>query len=88
MSDRKVAHFFVIFCPKTPKNGTPKFNFRHNTCISPKKVVNLHAKLVQKENRAKRINMADLLQTIERYRQLGIEEQISIKMPFMMSQMI
>ncbi len=32
--------------------------------------------------------MADLLQTIERYRQLGIEEQISIKMPFMMSQMI
>jgi hypothetical protein len=34
---------------------------------------------VQKENRAKRIDMADLLQTIERYRQLGIEEQIDYK---------
>jgi len=39
----------------------------------------LHAECVQKENRAKRIDMADLLQTIERYRQLGIEEQIDYK---------
>ncbi len=39
----------------------------------------MHAECVQKENRAKRIDMADLLQTIERYRQLGIEEQIDYK---------
>ena len=39
----------------------------------------MHAECVQKENRAKRIDMADLLQTIERYRQWGIEEQIDYK---------
>lgn len=39
----------------------------------------MHVECVQKENRAKRIDMADLLQTIERYRQLGIEEQIDYK---------